>query len=102
MVGKKICEERATIRSLVTDNFAPAYHSVMYLAVMFIEIKQRRHKLLQCAPPPISRLGDVSTYMCEYTKVYVDLFPELALVVVIYLLSRNLLQKRLYYDLLRN
>lgn len=72
-------------------------HAV-YLLAMFAMMKTSN--MISCQRVGSQRLGVLGSYACDYTKAYMECFPELALTVCVLIIGRNLLHTRLYYGLL--
>lgn len=76
---------------------ASGIHAI-YLLAMFAMMKSSN--MISCRSVGSERLGVLGSYVCDYTKAYMECFPELALTVCVLIIGRNLLHTRLYYGLL--
>jgi len=92
-------EDRGTVLSLVIAIAASSASHIVALVLMFLCMKGHEGQLIKC------RVGEegltpFTVGICEYTKAYAECFPEVCLAVLLLFIARNLLQSRLYYNLL--
>lgn len=91
-------EKRGTVLGILASVLATAGSHIMYLGLMFGMMKTGR--MISCKNGGGHGFGFWGAYACDYTKAYLECFPELALTVCLLIVGRNLLQTRLYYGLL--
>lgn len=91
-------EKRGTVLGILASVLATAGSHIFYLILMFGMMKTER--MISCKSGGGHGLGFWGAYACDYTKAYLECFPELALTVCLLIVGRNLLQTRLYYGLL--
>lgn len=91
-------EARGTVLSIVIGVLATCGSHVVYLVAMFAMMKSSR--LISCSRAEYPALGFYGAYVCNYTKAYLECFPELALTICLLIVGRNLLQQRLFYGFL--
>ncbi|CAK0892470.1 unnamed protein product [Prorocentrum cordatum] len=93
-----------TIVGLLIDVGGTSGYYMFLILTMFFGLEANKDELLAC------HIGtgrmQLATWpqacLCEYTKAHLLIFPTLALSVVLVFMGRDLLQKRLYYGLLRS
>lgn len=93
-----------TIVGLVVDVGSTSGYYMFLILTMFFGLEANKADLLSCT------VGDgqmqfktwPQACLCEYTKAHLLVFPTLAVSVVLVIMARDLLQKRLYYGMLRN
>lgn len=91
-------EARGTVFSIVIGVLATCGSHVVYLVAMFAMMKSSR--LISCSRTEYPTMGFYGGYVCDYTKAYLECFPELALTICLLIVGRNLLQHRLFYGFL--
>jgi len=93
-----------TIVGLLVDVGGTSGYYMFLIVTMFFGLEANKDELLSCTVG--SGDGQLKTWpqacFCEYTKAHLLVFPLLSLSVVLVIMGRDLLQKRLYYGLLRN
>merc|ERR1719265_495601 len=71
--------------------------NLVALLLLFWQLFKQRTFLMNCDKRVIGNW----TYLCEYTKTFIRCFPLLGAIVVLCIASRQLLQQRMYYGLLK-
>lgn len=94
-------EARGTVLGVVVSVLATSGSHLAYLCAMFALMKTADHRLLPCERGDNIGLGRPGRFFCDYTKAYLQCFPELALTICLLIIGRNLLQTRLYYGMLQ-
>jgi len=93
-----------TIVGLLVDVGGTSGYYMFLIVTMFFGLEANKDELLSCTVG--SGDGQLKTWpqacFCEYTKAHLLVFPTLSVSVVLGIMARDLLQKRLYYGLLRN
>jgi len=71
--------------------------NVVALLLLFWQLFRQRTFLMSCDKRVIGNW----TYPCEYTKTFIRCFPLLATICLMIIASRQMLQQRIYYGLLK-
>lgn len=90
-------EKSASPMKLLTSVGISVGKNLVALLLLFWQLFKQRTFLMNCDRRVIGNW----TYPCEYTKAYIRCFPLLASIVVLVIAGRQLLQRRLYYGLLK-
>lgn len=94
-------ESRGTVLGVCISVLATSGSHIAYLSAMFALMKTSEDRLLSCEHGEGIGWGRTGRFFCDYTKAYLQCFPELALTICLLLIGRNLLQTRMYYGMLQ-
>lgn len=94
-------ESRGTILGLLIDVGSASASKAFLLVTLTVSVRKHSSEYMQCSQADLHLKGFSERLICEYTKAYVFTFPALATVVLLLLVGRDLLQKRIYYGLLK-
>jgi len=95
-------EARGTIVGLIIDVASVSAHRIFVLVMMMVGLDVARKDSMKCSLGEESLLESYGEELfCHYTKSFVFCFPAIATGVLLCLMGRDLLQKRLYYGLLK-
>jgi len=95
-------EARGTIFGLIIDVGSVSAPRIVVLVGLMLGLKALEKNSIACNREESPLLESYSEVIfCHYTKAYVFCFPAIATGVLLCLMGRDLLQKRLYYGLLK-
>jgi hypothetical protein len=93
-----------SIIGLLVDVGGTSGYYMFLILTMFFGLEANKGELLSCTVG--AGAMQLATWpqacLCEYTKAHLLVFPTLSVSVVLVFMGRDLLQKRLYYGMLRN
>jgi len=95
-------EARGTILGLCIDLGMIIWIQSVPLATMFIHSMVSAGKMFPCEEGGTYNLSFFDACYCSYTKAFIRSFAPLALVAMCLIVGRDLLQKRLYYSVLKH
>jgi len=96
-------EERGTVLSLLLEVANVAFSRVFLLLTLVGSLQAASDSFMRCSreeTPALKHYGE--ELICHYTKAFIFTFPAMATTVLVLLCGRDLLQKRLYYGILKN
>lgn len=95
--------QRGTILGIIIDVSGMLGSNAVVLFFMFWNQQSKYRRTMHCeVGGPRFDLNFAQAVTCEYTKGFIRCFPALALAVMLLLVSRDVLQKRLYYCTLQS